>query len=184
MSKIVQVGDFLIADPFLKDNSFSRSVVLVCEKDNDGTLGFILNKKIPLSLHEIVENMEGYDFPVMYGGPVLMNTLHFVHNIPNIISNGTKIAKDLYWGGDFETMLETIREGKATTENLRLFLGQSGWEKDQLQAEIDEKSWLFTAATKEIVFNVNPSFIWQNAVKLLGKKYYELINYPLDPSLN
>lgn len=180
----VHSGDFLIADPFLKDSSFSRSVVLLCEADVDGALGFILNKQLPHLLGELVQEMEGYEFPVMYGGPVRMDTLHFLHAIPDVIPGGIAVSNGIYWGGDFPMMLDSIRNGIADIQNLRLFLGQSGWAENQLQSEISDNTWLCTSAKQNIVFNPNTTDIWKDAVKLMGKKYEEVINYPIDPSLN
>ncbi|PZP52694.1 MAG: hypothetical protein DI598_00275 [Pseudopedobacter saltans] len=180
----IQAGDLLIADPFLKDSSFSRSVVLLCESDEGGSIGFILNKQLPHILGELVQEMEGYDFPVMYGGPVRMDTLHFLHSIPDLIPGGLSIANGVYWGGDFPMMLDSIKNGIANNQNLRLFLGQSGWSNNQLQNEINENTWLHTHAQQKIIFNSSTNDIWKEAVKLMGKKYQEVINYPIDPSLN
>lgn len=184
MDTNIHAGDILIADPFLKDNSFSRSVVLMCESTQEGAVGFILNKPLPRILGELITEMRGYDFPVFYGGPVRMDTLHFVHNMPNRINDSLYVGHGIYWGGDFGAMLDTIREGTANLQNLRLFLGQSGWGENQLQGELQENTWLTIAAKKEIVFSPNTESTWKNAVRLLGKKYEEIVNYPIDPSFN
>ncbi len=180
----IHAGDFLIAEPFLKDNSFSRSVVLLCESDKNGSLGFILNKSLPHKLGDLLPDMQGFEFPVLYGGPVRMDMLHFLHCVPDRIFGGIPVGNGIYWGGDFDTMLELIKNGEASLHNLRLFLGQSGWAENQLQSEIRENTWLITSAQRDIVFGTNIESIWKDSVRLMGKKYAEVVNYPIDPSLN
>ncbi|MFT4203260.1 MAG: YqgE/AlgH family protein [Chitinophagaceae bacterium] len=177
-------GDFLIAEPFLKDNSFSRSVVLLCEADVNGALGFIINKSLPHRLCDLIVEMQGVEFPILYGGPVRMDLMHFLHSIPDKIFGGIAVGDGIYWGGNFDTMLHLIKTGEANTENLRLILGQSGWTENQLQSEIHENTWLSTKAKRRIVFGSDMENIWKESVRLMGKQYAEIINYPLDPSLN
>lgn len=180
----IHAGDFLIAEPFLKDHSFSRAVVLLCESDENGALGFILNKRLSYKLEELLPGMNGYDFPILYGGPVRVDILHFLHCLPDKISGSIPLRDEICWGGDFDLMLETIRNGEANFGNLRLFLGQSGWSNNQLQTEMQENTWLTVPAQKKITFNIRTETLWQEAVKLMGKRYAEIIHYPIDPSLN
>lgn len=180
----IHAGDFLIADPFLKDQSFSRSVVLLCESDENGALGFILNKPLPHKLGDLLLEMQGVEYPVLFGGPVRMDILHFLHCIPEKISGGYPVSDGIYWGGDFDTMLDLVKNGDANIQNLRLFLGQSGWAEDQLKSEIKESTWLIAPAHRPIVFSSQIESIWKESVQLMGKKYAEIVNYPIDPSLN
>ncbi|HMJ47581.1 MAG TPA: YqgE/AlgH family protein, partial [Ferruginibacter sp.] len=77
-------GILLIADPFLKDPNFLRTVVILCEHQKEGSFGFVLNKQIELTLGELITDLEGYQLPVYYGGPVQMNTIHFLHQCPDL----------------------------------------------------------------------------------------------------
>ena len=72
-------GMLLIAEPFLKDPNFRRSVVLVCEHRKEGSFGFVLTSPCRHTLEELVPELEGMDHPVYDGGPVQRDTLHFIH---------------------------------------------------------------------------------------------------------
>ena len=75
-------GILLIADPFLKDPHFMRTVVFICEHQDEGSFGFVLNKKYNQTLDELIVSFEGYPLPVYYGGPVQVDTIHFLHQYP------------------------------------------------------------------------------------------------------
>ncbi len=177
-------GILLIADPFLKDPNFLRTVVLLCDHKEEGSFGFVLNKKIDQTLDELLENFEGLHIPVYYGGPVQPETLHFVHQYPNLIPEASNIGNDIYWGGNFETVTALIKNNTIALDKIKFFIGYSGWSQGQLNGEIDEKSWLTVAATKKIVFNTQPADVWKGSLKHLGGEYEMMVNFPIDPQLN
>ncbi len=72
-------GVLLISDPFLNDPNFKRSVVLLCEHNDEGSFGLVINRTITQTLDELMNNLDGCKVPVFYGGPVQMDTLHFLH---------------------------------------------------------------------------------------------------------
>lgn len=177
-------GTLLISDPFLKDPQFIRSVVLLCENNEEGSIGFIINKLSNQTLDKLLPEFADFSLPVYYGGPVQTNTLHFIHTAPNLISNGQEIYKNIYWGGNFEQLVSAIKNNQLDANYIKFFLGYSGWGKNQLQGELDEKTWLTAMTTKDLIFNTVPELIWKQAIALLGKEYQEIINYPIDPQLN
>lgn len=177
-------GILLIADPFLKDPNFKRSVVILCEHQDDGSIGFVLNREFGYTLDELINDMEGCDVPVYYGGPVQMDTIHFLHGYPELIPGGSEIAKGVYWGGNFETVISLLRTGQIETEKLRFFLGYSGWGSGQLRDELNEKSWLTVDATRQLVFHTTPATIWQDSLRHLGGDYEMMVHFPIDPQLN
>ena len=97
-------GVLLIADPFLKDPNFLRTVVLLCEHKEAGSFGFVLNKQIEQTLDELISDLEGHRLPVYYGGPVQMDTIHFLHQYPDLIPESVKVSDGIFWGGNFETV--------------------------------------------------------------------------------
>lgn len=177
-------GILLIADPFLKDPNFLRSVVLLCEHQDEGSFGFVLNRPAGTTLDELVPELEGFTFPVYDGGPVQKNTLHFLHRQPELITGGQEIIKDVYWGGDFEEVIRQLISGKIEQQHIRFFLGYSGWSSGQLAQEMEEKTWLTVEAKRQLVFHANTGEIWKDAVRQLGGEYEVLIHYPIDPQLN
>lgn len=177
-------GILLIADPFLKDPNFKRSVVFLCEHQDEGSFGFVLNRTYEYTLDELITGVEDIKVPVYYGGPVQMDTVHFLHQYPASIPGGFKVVEGIYWGGDFETAISLIRSRKIDVNNIRFYIGYSGWSSGQLSDEFKEKSWLTVPATQKLIFHENIDQIWKDALQHLGGEYGMMANFPIDPRLN
>lgn len=177
-------GILLIADPFLKDPNFLRTVVLLCEHQEQGSLGFVLNKQIEQTLDELITDMEGHKLPVYYGGPVQMDTIHFLHQYPHLIPESVKVNNDIYWGGNFESVTALIKNKSIDLNKIKFFIGYSGWSNDQLHGELKEKSWVTVSANRKLVFTTADDEIWKDSLRLLGGEYEMMINFPIDPQLN
>ena len=79
----VEKGTVLLAEPFMLDPNFKRSVVLVCEHDDkEGTVGFVMNKPLHMQVNELITDFPDIEAPVYFGGPVATDTIHYVHNVP------------------------------------------------------------------------------------------------------
>jgi putative transcriptional regulator len=177
-------GIMLISDPFLKDPNFMRTVILLCEHNPDGSFGFVLNRPFEQRLDDFIPELSGFSIPVYFGGPVQTDTLHFIHSLPDQIPDGLNVADGVYWGGNFQSVIELIRERALDLNRIRFFLGYSGWSNGQLDEELNEKSWLTVAGNQRLVFYENAAEIWKEAVKQLDETFHEIINYPIDPQLN
>ena len=139
-------GVLLIADPFLKDPNFMRTVVFLTEHREDGPIGFVLKRQYENTLDELLPEVEGHKLPVYYGGPVQMNTIHFLHRYPEEEPGGNEIMKGIFSGGDFDAVIDLINSGKADPEKIRFYIGYSGWSSGQLETEMNEKTWLTVEA--------------------------------------
>ncbi|MEO6818289.1 MAG: YqgE/AlgH family protein [Ginsengibacter sp.] len=177
-------GVLLIANPFLKDPNFSRSVVLLCENLPEGTFGFVLNKLMPQKLNELIADLQGIDFPVYNGGPVQIDSLHFLHQYPDLILGGEDLGDGVFWGGNFESLKIHLKNGDLDLDKLKFFVGYSGWMAGQLNFEMKEESWVTVMATRRLIFTTPPEEIWKESLKELGGEYERMINYPIDPRLN
>jgi putative transcriptional regulator len=177
-------GILLISDPFLKDPNFMRTVVFLCEHKEEGSFGFVLNRKYENTLAELIPELEGYPVPVYYGGPVQMDTVHFLHQYPDEIPGGVEVLKGIYWGGDFDIVVKMIRGNSIDTDKIRFFIGYSGWSGGQLSDELSEKSWLTAKATRKLIFHKKHEEVWKDSLKQLGGDYEMMINFPIDPQLN
>jgi putative transcriptional regulator len=177
-------GALLIADPFLKDPNFMRTVVFLCEHRDEGTFGFVLNKRLEITLGQIVPELENCPLPVFYGGPVQHDTLHFLHCYPDLLTGSIEVADNVYWGGDFEALTNMIKNGSVDISKVRFYLGYSGWGEGQLQSEMDTHSWLTVKAREKLVFLPDHEKIWKEALREMGGDYEQLVNYPIDPQLN
>jgi putative transcriptional regulator len=177
-------GILLIADPFLKDPNFMRTVVFLCEHQEEGSFGFVLNKNYDYTLDELVSGLDDLKIPVYHGGPVQMDTIHFLHQCPDKITGGYEITDGVFWGGSFETAIQLIRSGEIDAGKIRFYIGYSGWSSGQLADELKEKSWLTVQANRGLVFHKDPDEIWKEALRQMGGDYEIMINFPIDPQLN
>ena len=177
-------GILLIADPFLKDPNFLRTVVFLCEHREEGSFGFVLNRQYENTLDELIPELNEQKIPVFYGGPVQQDTIHFLHQYPDDIPGGVEVVKGVWWGGDFEKLVELIKKGEFDPAKIRFYIGYSGWSNGQLEDEMKEKSWLTVKATRKLLFHKNYEEIWKDSLKQLGGDYEMMINFPIDPQLN
>jgi len=178
-----EAGILLIADPFLKDPNFMRSVVFLCEHQSEGSFGFLLNKIYEYGLKDLVNNADDLEIPVYFGGPVQTDTIHFLHQYPDLIQGGYPVVEGIYWGGNFEKALELLREGTIQMSKIRFYIGYSGWAGGQLDNELKEKSWLPAKASLNLIFHKKAEEIWKDAIRELGGNYLMMINFPIDPQL-
>lgn len=177
-------GILLIADPFLKDPNFIRTVIFLCEHQPEGSFGFVLNKQFEQTLDDLINGFEGFSIPVYYGGPVQMDTIHFLHQYPNKVPGGQEVMKGIYWGGDFEKLTVMVKKNEIDYNKVRFFIGYSGWGFGQLGVELKEKTWLTVEASKDLIFHRQPDDIWKDSLRHLGGDYEMMINFPIDPQLN
>ncbi|MBS1576829.1 MAG: YqgE/AlgH family protein [Bacteroidetes bacterium] len=177
-------GILLIADPFLKDPNFLRTVVFLCEHQEEGSFGFVLNRKYENTLDELIPELEGKTLPLFYGGPVQVDTIHFLHQYPEEIPGGLEVMKGVFWGGDFDKVVDMIKNDEIDQNKIRFYIGYSGWSSGQLDGELKEKSWLTVKATRKIIFHKDYHEIWKESLKHLGGDYEMMINFPIDPQLN
>jgi Putative transcriptional regulator len=177
-------GILLIAEPFLKDPNFMRTVVFLCDHQEEGSFGFVINRVFGHTLNELMNDLDDMKLPVFYGGPVQMDTIHFLHQYPDLIPGSYEVLDGIYWGGDFETAITLIKAGSIDTTKIRFFIGYSGWGSGQLNDELREKSWLTAEANRKIVFHRKADEIWKDSLRLLGGDYEMMANFPVDPQLN
>lgn len=178
-------GDLLISEPFLPDPNFERSVILLCEHNQEGSMGFVLNKPSAIKLEDALDEVTGFDKILYTGGPVQINTLHFIHKVPHLISNSEKISEDLYWGGDYDILLSLMNTRQLQAADIKFFIGYSGWTAGQLEAELEENAWIvYKQASARQVFKTSPELLWREVLKSMGGKYKMFSNYPTDPRLN
>lgn len=178
-------GKLLIAEPSLTgDVSFNRSVVLLAEHNEEGSVGFILNKPLNYSMQDLVPEIL-VPFPVFNGGPVEQDNLYFIHTIPHLISDSIEIASGIYWGGDFETTVNLINQQKINPHEIRFFLGYSGWSSAQLDKELSSNSWIVVLNNYQSgIIKKSTQAFWREKMMELGGDYLLWSNAPENPGLN
>lgn len=177
-------GSLLISEPFLFDPYFKRTVVLLVEHNESGTVGFILNRPVSINISEIVENFPDFEAEVFFGGPVNQNNLFYIHTLGNILEGCIEVMPGLFWGGNFDQLKDLIIAGKVLPDEIRFFAGYSGWEKNQLNAELKEKSWIVTKATVEQALKGRTRQFWNETLKEMGRQFAIMSNFPEDPTMN
>jgi putative transcriptional regulator len=179
-----QQGRVLISEPFLLDNYFKRSIVLITEHNAEGTVGFVLNKPVDIPINEIIENFPKTTSDLSLGGPVNTNTLHYIHTLGDIIPNSNKVLGNISWGGDFEVVERLIRSGSISPGQIKYFLGYSGWSPNQLEKELEDSAWIVSEiSAKDIMAPMNRHY-WKRKLQKMGKKYKMWSNFPEDPVMN
>lgn len=181
--KLLQAGKLLIAQPFLADNTFFRTVIFLCEHSDEGALGFVLNQPTNVNINDVLPEFPAPDLPIDHGGPVQLDTLHIIHRTPGILG-GTDVGKGVYWGASLDALRDFINDDSFDRTALRLFVGYSGWSPGQLENELKENSWLITDMSSDMIFDVAPENVWKQAIYSLGAKYRYLAGLPVDPNLN
>lgn len=176
-------GKLLIAQPFMMDTTFARSVVFLCEHGEQGALGFVLNQPTTVNIGDLLPELYSPSLNINHGGPVQLDTLHILHRSPETIG-GTEINRGVYWGGSFDALQTCTADGSLTGSDVRLFVGYSGWSAGQLEKELAEGSWLIGDVTHKVMFDTKAEEVWKAAILSLGKEYRHLVNMPLNPGLN
>jgi putative transcriptional regulator len=178
-------GDLLISEPFLNDPNFERTVVLICEHNDQGTFGLVLNKKTDLLLDDVLTDPVDYSGVLNLGGPVEQNTLHFVHRKQQALEGSIELGDGLAWGGNFEQIKLLLSTGQLQEADIQFYLGYSGWAEGQLREELDANSWFVKkGSTQQEVFEMSAEELWKSVLKTMGGKYKVFSNYPVDPRLN
>lgn len=182
--KKVEIGNILIAEPFLEGKYFSRSVILMVEHDDKGSIGFVLNKPMIYSTSDLVTELAGVNFPVYIGGPLEQNQLYYIHTHPEL-EDALHIANGIYWGGDFVLLTRMLKSGKILPGEIRFFSGYSGWDAGQLSQELEENTWMVGDIARQDVFEFSDDgCIWEKSMSELGGRYRIWSNFPKDPIMN
>ncbi len=186
LSKVLpKTGTLLISEPFMADPNFKRTVVLITENSAEGAVGYVLNQKTNFLLKDVVADCWDASMQVFVGGPVALDTLHFVHKVPNKIKGGVDLGNGLFWGGDFEDLKTQINNYNIKDQEIKFFIGYSGWSKDQLENELGMNAWIVSDKfNPDMVLDNSEVDIWKEAVLNMGVKYAHITNLPQDPTLN
>lgn len=179
-----QRGHVLIAEPFLAGSYFNRSIIILATYSEKGAIGFILNKKVDYPVEDLFVDFPDFDSEIHIGGPVGTDSIYFIHTLGDSIPGSLHIKENLYWGGDFDVLKLQIKLGLVRPNQVRFFLGYSGWESGQLEEEIKENSWLVADLSQKDLMTLDENEMWVQTVKSMGGKYSMWENFPENPSFN
>jgi putative transcriptional regulator len=177
-------GRVLIAEPFLQGLYFGRSIILLTEHNENGAVGFVLNKSTEVYPDELIEDILSFDGELFVGGPVSSNTLSFLHTLGSQVPGSVKLTQSVYWGGDFEHLKKMINDGAASSRSVKFFAGYSGWSPGQLDVEIAENSWVVSSLADELIMTRDVDDTWEKAMHEMGDIYKTWTNFPRNPAFN
>ena len=177
-------GRILIAEPFLPGSYFNRSVILLVSYSDKGAVGFILNKKVDVAIHDVLPGFPDFEVDVYLGGPVATDSIYFIHKLGKKLPGSIHVIGDLYWGGDFEALKQLVLNNSINPADIRFFVGYSGWDAGQLEREIKEDSWLVNDVDPDTVMRDLQQESWADFVKKVGSRYTVWENFPENPAMN
>lgn len=174
-----QKGKILVSDPFMEDEYFGRSVVLLCDHNEKGSFGFVLNNYIDIDINEVLPDLNQIESKLGIGGPVKTDSVFYIHTLGDKVEGSEHIIDNIYYGGDFDTINNMVLTGQILKGQLRFFLGYSGWGANQLEDELNENSWLVTSVGTENIMDTSETRLWNSTMeKQKGTKYKIMSNFP------
>ena len=180
----LSAGKILLSTPeLLMDHIFNQSIILLTEHNKKETMGFMINKPMPLRLDDLFNDIP-LNFQIWNGGPVETGSLFYIHNIsklPDAILFDKK--NELYIGGDFQILKKMLLNTEIDENNIKFFLGYTGWHHIQIQEEIEENAWVIMNNNINL-FHLNPKNIWKEKLVEHNPKNIVWKNAPLNPNLN
>jgi putative transcriptional regulator len=177
-------GTLLVSGPFQTVPYFRRTVVLLCMHDERGSFGLVLNRPLEVNISELMNELPELTSPVGIGGPVQSSNLFFLHTLGPRIEGSLKVIDGIHMGGDYEQLCGVLRNAPKLARHVRFFVGYSGWDANQLDAEIGKRSWLVHPADKRSVMGTGNKDLWAGTLRSMGPLFAPLANFPEDPSLN
>jgi putative transcriptional regulator len=177
-------GQFLLDGGNLAGSWFQRTVVLICQHNAEGAFGLVLNRPAGAQVGDALEGdlpevLKG--MPLLFGGPVQTGALSFLRS--ELFLPDASIMPNLELGHSLEELLEFAGDFSAGRQ-LKVFAGYAGWSPGQLDSEMERESWITHPATLELVFDSDPSTLWQRILRLKGGLYRLLADAPEDPLSN
>lgn len=165
---------FLIATPVLTDPYFKKSVVYLCEHDEDGAMGFIINFPVKLTVQELLSNVETIKHqpdppltnPVFLGGPLELERGFVLHSPLRDNSQSTKLNKQLLLSNS-NAVLSTLGTDNEP-EKYMVTLGYASWDSGQLEQEVINNHWLTIESENDIIFNTPVEKRWSESLQRLG----------------
>lgn len=181
----LQSGVLLLAEPFMLDPNFRRTVVYIVKYEPDeGAFGTILNRPLEITVGQAVEDFRDLSVPLYFGGPVQQESIYFIHRIGESLRPGLQLFEDTYWGGDFEQLRQFLITQEFDESQLRFYIGYAGWAPQQLERELETNSWIVTNAFPEDIFHLDGRDLWKKIMEELGGHYKVFARAPEHPMLN
>jgi putative transcriptional regulator len=179
MNSVDLTQHFLIAMPAMVDPHFAKSLTLVCEHNENGALGIVINRPTDMNLHGLLEQIKitpGVDafrsVPVHYGGPVQVDRGFILHRPVGTWQSTLAVGPEIGLTTS-KDILEAVARGEGP-EHMLVTLGYAGWAPGQLEHELAQNAWLTVLATSEILFDMPAEERLAAAMDVLGVDFANL----------
>jgi putative transcriptional regulator len=175
-------GKLLVASPVLVDPNFARTVVLMTEHSDEGAMGIVLNRPSEAPAREllpILEEIAGDD-PLFVGGPVQPEAVVLLAEFSDPDAAAWIVVADVGLasaGTDIDELVPAVRRG-------RFYAGYSGWGPGQLEAELEQESWIVEPPIPAELFPESPETLWSDVLERKGGQYALISRMPEDPRVN
>lgn len=134
-----------------EEDYFDDAVVLIVKHNREGSIGVVVNKQYGRKLTDLEAFKSAPKIDLFEGGPMQQDHLYFIHSLADI--GGESVNRGISFGGDFEKALSLIQQEKASNTDIKIFIGYCGWDKGQLETELEEGAWEMVAMSKENIFS-------------------------------
>lgn len=175
-------GQLLISGPGLLDQNFRHTVVLIGEHDETGAVGVVLNRSMDVTVEQAVASLSPLTAPgekLFRGGPVEPNQAVLIA----AVADAGILDVPVFGSVGFLTG-EVPASVRPSVRRARVYLGHAGWGAGQLEAELEDGSWILEEATAEDVFTPDPDALWRRILERKGPPYAAMARVPFDPSTN
>ncbi|MDE6199170.1 MAG: YqgE/AlgH family protein [Muribaculaceae bacterium] len=182
-----QEGSLLVAEPFLSDEYFNHAVItLIDYSPGASAMGIVMNRTSGYTLGQMIEGFDDdVNIPVFLGGPMSRNRMFYIHRLGQLFSGSVEIMPGLWIGGDYEQVLQYVRDGYPADDLIRFFIGYSGWDAGQLENEVKEHVWAVSPSmTPEQMLSGSDDTYWHKVVRTMGEKYRGWRMQPMFPAAN
>lgn len=176
----VKSGVLLVAEPFMWDPNFRRSVILVCaHNEEEGTFGFIINRPLKLKINDLVPDFPKFNATVFFGGPVDKELkLNYLHNLGELIEDSLPVMPGIWWGGNYEKLKFLVDKDLVKPENIRFVLGYAGWDPGQVAEEMAESTWIVAEADPNYLFGKPKGDMWEHVLQNKGDSFSIISELP------
>lgn len=145
----IKAGTILTSISSNEEDYFDRANVLIVEQNEKGTIGFILNRYYGRKLTDLKEFVQYPAIDLLEGGPMQQDHLYFIHCVEDSSIGGEEIADQIHYGGDLIALLSLMKGGKISSSDIKIFVGYCGWDKGQLEEEIENGGWKYILSKGE-----------------------------------
>jgi putative transcriptional regulator len=174
-------GKLLVSSPALHDPNFRKTVVLIAHHDEEGAMGLVLSRPSEVAAVDAVpalEGLPGAGDPIFVGGPVQPEAFMVLAEFNDVDDAAAPIMDRLGF------MPAESEPEDLSISRMRLFAGYSGWGNGQLEAELEEASWIVVDALTDDAFADDPEELWRTVLHRKGGPFELMIDMPFDPGLN